>query len=447
MSLLGLPNELLLQIASYLEAPHLNALLQANRRMAWLLTPTLYDLASKPPQYPCILQGESVLHWASERGYETPVRLLIERGSDILLHYWDTTALHAAAEKGHVGVVRLFMEHKAAADAINIRDRRVGGLTPLHVAAENGHAGVVRVMLEHGADSEMLSSKRATALHCACMVGHEAVVAVLVENGCQVNIEAHPRTIFGSTLLHWLAEFCCWVVMYKGRDPSLTVELLLGHGGDASVEDSHGRSPLHYAARNGEPVFFRRISDVPVQDPNLKRRQAREAHSRVLRLLVKYGANVNAIDKNGRTALHDAAENTDEHSVITLLELGADPKMETDSGKTALQSVIKFRSRVGAKKIISVLQKHERSGAERTKEARKASSPTGSLEELQSHGRQYVLVMGEDGEERWTQSESRPKSMSKQDLEATSHSQSQKTTGNRHKRWLSRVLHLGSKKS
>lgn len=59
-----------------------------------------------------------------------------------------STALHAAATRGHRDVVQLLLQHQADP---NVRDAG-DNATPLHFAAGGGHVDVVRALLDAGAD-------------------------------------------------------------------------------------------------------------------------------------------------------------------------------------------------------------------------------------------------------------------------------------------------------
>ena len=56
--------------------------------------------------------------------------------------------LHAAADKGHVPVAQLLLEHRIE---INAKSEE-GAVTPLHLAASNGHLEMIRFLMDHGAD-------------------------------------------------------------------------------------------------------------------------------------------------------------------------------------------------------------------------------------------------------------------------------------------------------
>jgi ankyrin repeat protein len=56
----------------------------------------------------------------------------------------------------------------------------------------------------------------------------------------------------------------------------------------------------------------------------------------VIKTLVNAGVDVNARSKNGTTPLMHAAQKNRPVAIITLLDLGADPKATDDTGKTAI---------------------------------------------------------------------------------------------------------------
>ena len=98
-----------------------------------------------------------------------------------------------------------------------------------------------------------------------------------------------------------------------GGDAPLT-ELLGALGADMNAVDSEGRAPIHLAVENetGTPLA-------------------------VIASLVGSGANVDAVDNNGRTALHLGAEKGSADVVEALLKVGASPNCQDEDGKTPLQ--------------------------------------------------------------------------------------------------------------
>ena len=60
------------------------------------------------------------------------------------------TALHEAAYRGNVPLVKLLLSQPGR--DIAIRSRTIMGCTPLHLAAQQGHSQIVDILLNAGAD-------------------------------------------------------------------------------------------------------------------------------------------------------------------------------------------------------------------------------------------------------------------------------------------------------
>ena len=98
-------------------------------------------------------------------------------------------------------------------------------------------------------------------------------------------------------------------------DNPAIVQLLLRAGADPQAVDNEGLTPLHYGAVNRNPVIT--------------------AH------LLTAGADPNALDNEGYTPLHHAARNGWSGRVVTrLLAAGADPLAESNDGRTPLHSAL-----------------------------------------------------------------------------------------------------------
>ena len=89
------------------------------------------------------------------------------------------TPLYAAAENGHVAIVKYLVEQGANKDKA---DRH--GQSPLFVAAERGHLAVVQYLVEHGAEKDKADVDGVTPLQIALSAGRTEVAEYLRSAGC-----------------------------------------------------------------------------------------------------------------------------------------------------------------------------------------------------------------------------------------------------------------------
>ncbi|KAJ5129649.1 uncharacterized protein N7515_005688 [Penicillium bovifimosum] len=164
MPLYHLPNKLILLIAENLESNgDLNSLIQTNIHLCKLLDPLLYlrDAASYATYGPL-----AMLHAA--RG---GMRIQLEN------HYKQDASL-TAAENGHDGVIKLFLDSD---ESLDLDEENIFGETPLVCAAKWGHEVVVKQLLSTGRVNVNFVCCGFTPLCYAAWNGHEAVVNLLLD--------------------------------------------------------------------------------------------------------------------------------------------------------------------------------------------------------------------------------------------------------------------------
>jgi ankyrin repeat protein len=262
--------------------------------------------------------GATALWLAAAGGRPETVDWLIDAGADITARNAAFgTALDVAALRGAPEVVELLLE--AGAD---VHAGDLVGTTPLHRAAEGGSAAVASLLIEHGADVNGATTIGTAPLHIAATEGNTAAARVLIEAGARTDA---PNEINRTPL-------ACAVRMAH-RD---TAEMLLQRGVDIDERalidavDS-GNVELvellaRYGADLGAPVYGRSL---------LFRASRRPAARAVWELLLAHGVEVNARWR-GRTVLMTAARWGSDEFVEFLLAHGADPTLEDDEGRTAL---------------------------------------------------------------------------------------------------------------
>lgn len=179
-------------------------------------------------------------------------------------------------------------------------------------AADAGKPNVIRKLLAQGANIQASHShSRKTALHVASFQGHDKCVNVLLKAGAPVDALAD-----GDTPL---------VMAIQSLDSAMTekrlliLKALVDHGADVNVTLDYNKfRPLHYA------VFGEYVDRV-------KKAQVVNAE-----FLIKNGADINAINENGNTALHIAAIGSNYFAIKYLTDNGIDYSIRNNEGKTAL---------------------------------------------------------------------------------------------------------------
>ncbi|KAG6817214.1 hypothetical protein H0H87_011572 [Tephrocybe sp. NHM501043] len=89
------------------------------------------------------------------------------------------TALHAAASRGYLDIVKWLVEDCGAMPDLEDRE----GETALHKAALNGHLSIIKYLLPDRADVHARDADGWTALHNACSKGYLGIVRWLCEDG------------------------------------------------------------------------------------------------------------------------------------------------------------------------------------------------------------------------------------------------------------------------
>ena len=149
----------------------------------------------------------------------------------------------------------------------------------------------------------------------------------------------------------------CDHIGYNGSAPEFSPAHILAHCGlhqlfidvpsflqTADSKDSHGRTPLSWAAERGHEVVVKLLAekgaDVESTDPAYGRTPlswaAMQGHEAVVKLLLEKGADMESKNYWGRTPLSWAAENGREGVMKLLLKEGADVESKDNNSRTLL---------------------------------------------------------------------------------------------------------------
>jgi ankyrin repeat protein len=277
------------------------------------------------------------------------------------------TALMWAAAEGHAEVIETLVHNGADWNA-----RLGSGFTPLFFAVRSGHIAAARALLEAGADvnqrieitQRVSRGPRAgsTPLHLAVANGHFDLAAMLLDIGADPNA-AEP----GYTVLHELAEVHQPGIgdndpgpQGSGRMTAMEfVDYIAAKGADLNARMTRkvnigntrlnkiGATPFLLAAQQADAVYMRKLAELGA-DPTITNEDnstalmvaagigtrspgedagTEEEVIEAMQVALDLGADIDAVDNNGDTAMHGAAQKNAPGAIRFLAEKGADIKV------------------------------------------------------------------------------------------------------------------------
>ncbi len=241
------------------------------------------------------------------------------------------TALHYAANQGNIGGVRALLEAGATVDI-----REGDGMTPLMRAASNGHNDIIALLVKHGADPRATAEDGRNAMMLASSEGFLKTVRYLARLGVAVDAKTSggqtARDIALSRRQDEIANFLAQEQLLKA--------IAAGAPSDSGI---NGFTALHYATLGGETADLRKTlaAGVPVDARSdlgvtpLMLAATADFRREAAAVLVKKGADVQAVNNDGHTPLMIAALMGAYDTVHLLLDKGAAPDAADRDGHTA----------------------------------------------------------------------------------------------------------------
>ncbi|XP_078093347.1 inversin isoform X2 [Mustelus asterias] len=278
---------------------------------------------------------QTALHWSAYYNHPEHVKLLIKHDSNIGIPdiegkiplHWaasnkDTTAIHT---------VKCILEAAPTESLLNWQDYE--GRTPLHFAVADGNEAVVDVLtLYEGCNITSYDNLFRTPLHWAALLGHAQIGHLLLERNKSGTI---PSDSQGATPLHYAAQ----------SNFAETVEVFLNHPSVKDDPDLEGRTAFMWAAGKGSDDVLRTMlrvkSDIDINMADKYGGTALHAavlsgHVSTVKLLLKYGAQVDAMDVMKHTPLFRACEMGHKEVIQTLIEGGARVDLIDQDGHSPL---------------------------------------------------------------------------------------------------------------
>lgn len=328
----------------------------------------MLKVSSDPDEGP-VFPGEALFRPAVANNLPL-VEALMESGVDLTATTEDQeTALHLAAKKGNVEIVKALLANPSRGKMVNVNSIARDGLTALHYAADGGHQETVQELLSYGADRTAEDDLGLTAFDRAVENQHSVIQQILKPEETEVEVKPgiHDASKQAETPLATLDNGSTSVVQ--------TSELALTGNVDPEIWT------LAKAAQTGRIDILRRMLDL---EDEIERNSEDSADNRwrnstllhtaiwgghydAASLLLDRGANTEATctityrsDFQTRattgnwTALHLATNLGNDRMVQLLLERGARIQAPGNNNVTALH----LAAGIGHQQIIESLLNH-----------------------------------------------------------------------------------------
>ncbi|KAF7945155.1 hypothetical protein EAE96_009934 [Botrytis aclada] len=311
----------------------------------------------------------SPAHVAAFSGMSSYLKLLLSKTEDI--NSKDTggrTLLHWACRRGHLGIVELLLQHRA------ILDNEDGShLRPIHEAARRNFASIVLALLKAGVnptrstddnsrpDLEVCDRNRecepGTALDYMCVNGHTETILVTVpfletrgvEEAlwrCLMNgkLEA-VRAILTNTNVSLSSVYTGTTMLYAatmGGNPSCVEQVLIGNADPNAFSEPRLLDCRQNSVKPQDRKYFQSTA-LHVLAERWGDDNRTHANEQILNLLVKYGANLEAKDSNGRTPLWlccTSRTNVAKSGIRCFLNAGSSATITDEKGHGLIYNVL-----------------------------------------------------------------------------------------------------------
>jgi ankyrin repeat protein len=296
---------------------------------------------------------------AANRPKEVPGLTRPYRYNELIGAQGGLTALHFAARQGAARAVTALVDGGISVNQPSPGDRA----TPLLVALINGHFDVAAYLLDHGADPNLVSDAGVSPLYATLNVqwapiaaypqprahlqqsrNYLDIVGLLLAKGADPNLRVKRKVWYSSynfdqssvdeigATPFWRAAYGADVAAMKllsaaGADPAVPTMKPLGRRFNpegAGGEDRSGLAPVPLGGPNVTPLQAAAGVGYGFGFAANSHHYAETGMLAAVKYLVEEtGADVNAVDADGNTAVHHAAARGDNEMILYLVSKGA----------------------------------------------------------------------------------------------------------------------------
>jgi len=252
--------------------------------------------------------------------------IIRERGT---LDMGGMTALLFAARDGQMDAARALLDGGADINQVSASEKT----SPLVMAIMNGHFDVAKLLVDWGADPNLSNAQGLTALYATIdvewapkgwfpspgtaqeKVAYLDLMKILLEDGADPNAQLGKKLWFRSFGDHSWVDTAGATAFWRAASSTdvAAMKLLVAHGANPDIPTFGGTTPLEAAAGIGWGYHY------SMNAPDFTWMDA-------VKYCIQLGADVNAVDARGYTALHGAAYIGNDELIRYLMNHGADIK-------------------------------------------------------------------------------------------------------------------------
>jgi len=253
--------------------------------------------------------------------------LLIKKGANIKEKFDGNSLLHLSTKLGNKNFVSLYLSY-----ALLVDERGENGETPLMIALKKGNNSLIQFLISKGANINLANTNGDTPLSIA--VGNADIK--IVQQLIQLKADVTHLNELGNNLLMEAVKGD----INKKQEIYEIISLLVKSGLKINSKNIYGNTVLSYM----------------INKKNIK----------LIKYLLKLGADVNITDSLGNTPLHkvvllslfDRLKNKELDEILEVLfTAGSDPNIRNNEGQTPLHIAVKPYNEKDEKAAMQVTQK------------------------------------------------------------------------------------------
>lgn len=284
---------------------------------------------SAQAQIGSILKANILAYQISAQEFHTAIQLVKDEPSLLFTPSESgLLPLNLAISQNNLPLIKAFVTLGAPLQHPNYKHQ------PLEFALLLNSLKTLSLLLDLGADPDIEIKKGLTLLHLAIILNNEDALKILLKHKANINIPDRK----GMTPLHMAVVIKNWKI----------IQVLAQYHANPLIFDKQGNTVLTWQINNHSskeelkfvldlfPTWQSQMVNTTFQKIPLLIKEVLEDNIDIVTLLLKKGANINAVDKNENTPLMLAIIHKNENMIQLLLSFHPNLTMKNKENQTAL---------------------------------------------------------------------------------------------------------------